>query len=375
MSSEQLNNSGESLEDLYAPIPLELPSVAGWKEVPIREGGEPLVAIGPFSGNRFDRIFTSSIYFGEREDSPYRRDQLHGALMTMFARQGAAERLLKAEEMLPPAMHLIGLDFLRTLEVQGSLYEKFFNDLKQQNPEAKDEDLSTETQKMVSLPSTDPNRPSPHNTGGSLDLAVYKLSENIEKHVAEINRRIAEIGEDKTKWQEVYTLEMERLGLITNNAELLYFGTSFDWGGKEAALNYFEVLATQRELTVDEEEAKHNRRLLYNVMTKAGFQPYADEWWHYNSSKSQMGAKTAGLSYAEYGAAEMTQEVWRHELMRRQHLRGTEILSQASIKGLRETAASITYMEVAAEAARGLDTRVTSLPRAAIIAPPEQKAA
>jgi D-alanyl-D-alanine dipeptidase len=372
MTIEQPPNNPELETDLYSPIPLELPSVAGWKDVPIQENGEPLVALGPFSGNQFDRLFTSSIYFGEREDSPYRRDQLHGALITMFARQESAEQMLRAEQMLPSGMHLIGLDFMRTLDVQDSLYRKFFGDLKAQNPGMDDDSLSTETQKMVSLPSIDPNKPSPHNTGGSLDLAIYKLPDDIESQIENINTQIQQIGDDESQWQEVYRLEMMRLDLIAKNAELLNFGTPFDWGGKEAALNYFEALATQRELTQDEDEARQNRRLLHNVMTNVGFQPYADEWWHYNSAKSQMGARTAGMPYAEYGAAPLTEQNWHHELMRRQHLKGTEILA---IKGLKEFAAPTVYLEIAAEAAKGLNTKVTSLPKAAIIAPPEQKAA
>jgi D-alanyl-D-alanine dipeptidase len=358
--------------DLYVPIPLEIPPTDGWKEIPIRENNEPLVATGPFSGNEFDRLFTSSIYFGEREDSPYRRDQLEGALVTMFTRQGAAEQMLRAEQMLPPGMHLIGLDFMRTLEVQGSLYGKYFGDLKMQHPSESEEELSAETQKMVSLPSNDPEKPSPHNTGGSLDLAIYKLPDETEVQVKQINDRIREIGSDDSQWKEVYKLEMERLELIAKNAELLNFGTQFDWGGKEAALNYFEDLSTQRQLTPIEEEARQNRRILYNAMTQAGFQPYADEWWHYNSPKSQMGAKTAGLDYAEYGAAPLTEDNWRHELTRRQHLKGTEVLA---IKGLREFAAPTVYLEVVAEAAEGLNAKATSLPRAAIIAPSETKAA
>jgi hypothetical protein len=42
---------------------------------------------------------------------------------------------------------------------------------------------------------------------------------------------------------------------------------------------------------------------------------------------------------------------------------------------LKEFAAPTVYLEIAAEAAKGLNTKVTSLPKAAIIAPPEQKAA
>src|SRR5690606_26751166 len=53
--------------------------------------------------------------------------------------------------------------------------------------------------------------------------------------------------------------------------------------------------------------------------TKAGLEPYADEWWHYNDPASQMGAKVAGREYAQYGAIEMSDENIQYERMRKQH--------------------------------------------------------
>jgi hypothetical protein len=70
MSIEQHKSKPEEDISLYAPIPLEIPSYKGYESIEIKENGEPLVAAGPFSGNDFDRFFTSSIYYGERQDSP-----------------------------------------------------------------------------------------------------------------------------------------------------------------------------------------------------------------------------------------------------------------------------------------------------------------
>lgn len=161
MSAEYLNKKQE-----YPPIPLEVPSVAGWKEVPILENKEPLVAIGPFSGNQYGKLYTSSIYYGERDDSPYGRDQITGALITSFARLEVANQVLEAEKSLPDGMHLIILDSYRTLDAQQSLYDNFFTKLKSQNEKVSDLELSEYTQKFVSIPSTDSKKPSPHNTGG-----------------------------------------------------------------------------------------------------------------------------------------------------------------------------------------------------------------
>ena len=111
-------------------------------------------------------------------------------------------------------------------------------------------------------------------------------------------------------------------------------------------------------------------------MINAGFEPYADEWWHYNSKKSQMGAKTAGQDKAEYGAMELSPNNWHHELIRRKHLEGTEILTTVPIKTLGKMGRQIAWLEVALEAAQIVgDMKETSLPEAAIIKPPEQEAA
>ncbi len=66
------------VESSNTPI-TEVSHLQGWKEIPIKENGEPLVSIGPFS--RHPNIFTSSIYFGERVDSPYLNDPFPGSYL------------------------------------------------------------------------------------------------------------------------------------------------------------------------------------------------------------------------------------------------------------------------------------------------------
>jgi len=348
-------------------IPLEVPSVAGWKEVPLTENGEHLVPLGMWSDN--NDIFTDSIYFGERTDSPYPDDSLKGNLITMFVREGVAEQLKKAHGLLPRGMYLVVFDTYRTLEVQQSLYDTYFNALKEQHSDWSDEDLSKETQKYVSIPSHDPTRPSPHNTGGSVDLAIFKLPDDIDRKVREISEELAKTPE--SNWQHAYRLEMRRNALVKEHAELLNFGTRFDYGGGEAALNYYERLAKEHPLKEEEQEAMKNRRLLYNIMIDAGFEAYEDEWWHFNSKKSQMGAKTAGLDHAEYGAAVLSPESLKHEEMRKGHRLGSiRMLQGATLRGkvnpLQE------HFEVAKAAVDETgDIRITSLPEAAVIKPPK----
>ena len=271
------------------PLPT-IPSVAGWKEISVNEGGEKLVPLGLFSD--FSEIFTSSIYFGEHENSPYTTAELEGSLLTSFIREGGAKALKKAQELLPENLYLVVFDPYRTLKVQGSLYEQYYRELKELHQDWNEEQLATETQKYVSIPSDNPARPSPHNTGGSVDVAIYELPQG--KHFDGSNPEVVQM-----------------------HGKLLDFGTPFDHGDKEAALSYLEQLAKEQALTPEEEDAMKNRRILYKVMIEVGFEPYQDEWWHYNSKQSQMGAKTSGALEATFGGIQLNSEHLAHEEKRR----------------------------------------------------------
>lgn len=353
--------------ELENPIPLNLPSVAGWKEVTIKENGELLVPLGPFSEN--DAIFTRSIYAGEGIESPYGDRPLRGSLITMFVRETVAAQLRTAQTLLPQGMYLIAFDAYRTLDVQQSLFDQYFGGLKGKHPEWNNEQLLTETQKYVSLPSIDSTRPSPHNTGGSVDVAIVQLPIDMVEQTNAINERLIEVV-DKN-WEEAYLLEMRRIALMRKHAQMLDFGTPYDWGGKEAALSYLECLAEERDLTAPEKIAQENRRILYHTMMQAGFEPYPDEWWHYNSKKSQMGAKTAGLPVAEYGAIGLSDENIAHEVMRKNHWLGSIFMinrkreGTGNGSGLVPVAFGVVFQAVSETG----DIRFSRFPQAARISP------
>jgi len=380
-----------SADSLLQPIPVELPSVAGWKEVPLKEGDEKLQPFGPFSEN--SDIFTSSIYYGEHENSPYTtsENQLDGSLIVMFARQEVVASVRHAQQLLPEGHHLIVLDSYRTLQVQQALYDHYLDGLKVKHPDWDVDALSAETQKYVSLPSAVPTRPSPHNTGGSVDLAIYRLPSGIDGRVKEIDDRLDQLSGQLPKnptltqeatdpaMRESYQIEMEKIGLIRQHAEFLNFGTQFDHGGSEAAVNYFEKLDQVRPLTEDEAEARDSRRMLYNAMVQAGMQPYEDEWWHYNSPKSQMGAKVAGLNEAEYGGVDLTEDNLSHERMREAHREGLIRIQQGLLQGHHyagkvDPLAELFALNEQVVSETG-DPRQTHLPKAAVIAPSESEAA
>ncbi len=359
----------ESNSDWQRPIPLELPSVEGWKSKPIAESGEPLVPLGPFSGNEHARILTDSLYAGERENSPYPAQELDGSLLGVYVRRGVAERLELAERRLPSGLHLVVWDGYRTLELQQSLYEYYRGNLAGQHPDWDGDALDEETQRYVSLPSNDPEKPSPHNTGGSVDVDIISVPEMVEQRINEIDVAVANFGEDTSRWPEVYRLASERTALLAKHSTPLEFGADRDHGGPMSALNHFELLAQERPLTDAESEARHNRRLLYNAMRHAGFEPFQSEYWHYNARESQMGAMTAGLSVAEYGAATFSTDCEGYEGTRRGHLTGTTKLSEG-----RAPISKVEGSHLRAVRAGVLTSghpRETTLPVAEKIAPPK----
>lgn len=310
----------------------------GWKELPIQEtelSREPLVPLGIFSEH--PKILTSSAYADEHDSSPY-VGGLEGSLTALFVRQGVAERLDQAAGFLPRGYHLMAMDTYRTLEVQQALYDQYSDGLRRQHADWSDEEISAETQKYVSLPSHDPTRPSPHNTGGAVDLLIVKVPVEIQDQIDEIDKALADLPADN--WQADYLLQMQRSQLMRLHASPLEFGTQFDHGGAEAALRHYEELLEAGELNLEDEEALQNRRLLYSVMIKAGFEPYADEWWHYNDPATQMGAKVAGREYAEYGAVELSKENTEFAQMRFLHNQNSARLARGEDwippKGLEE---------------------------------------
>jgi hypothetical protein len=165
-----------------------------------------------------------------------------------------------------------------------------------------------------------------------------------------------------------YVLEMRRYGLLRKWAEMLEFGTKFDWGKEEAAINYYETQNSERKLSGIEKLALGNRRILFWLMSEAGFEAYPDEWWHFNDPKSQMGAKTAGIMEAKYGAARLDKELIDYENMRRGHLVGNWRL-QTGRAGLVLPWESKAFIAVLEGSLPYTDFRYSKLPTAARISP------
>jgi len=217
--------------------------VTGWNEVEIRESGEPLVLLNDLD----PRIACSPQYY--LQDIPHASER-------MYARQGVAESLVKAADLLPNGHTLVLWDTWRPLEVQQALFDDYHRRLKAQNPSLPDKQLIELTQTYVSLPSSDPTRPSPHFTGAAVDLT-----------------------------------------LADPNGNLLDMGTEFDHFGPEAATRYLEELEQPSPQQIIQ---RKNRRTFTHAMIEAGFSPYEAEWWHFDKD-NQFDVIRTGKPFAIYG--------------------------------------------------------------------------
>ena len=150
------------------------------------------------------------------------------------------------------------LDGWRSLPLQQSLFDRYKDELAQKRPELDEEALRELARRFVAEPRSDPRCPSPHSTGGSVDLTV-----------ADAMGRILPMGSEFDE--------------TSDRSETLYLESRSDG-----------------DLSEGELRALGNRRLLYHVMVSAGFTNYPDEWWHFDYG-NQNWALMSGRKAAVYG--------------------------------------------------------------------------
>lgn len=187
---------------------------------------EPLISLSEYFG---DRIKISPQYF---------LAGIPGAVDCCLLRSSAVILLEDALRRLPKGLTFKVFDAWRPVEVQTALFRQFYDTLKKDNPSWDENRLTSETKKFVSLPSLNPDRPSVHNSGGAIDLTIVEISGGNE----------------------------------------LDMGTRFDDFTEKSLTSHFEDSGNAK--------IRDNRRLLYRVMTEAGFTNYPLEWWHYDYGDS-----------------------------------------------------------------------------------------
>jgi zinc D-Ala-D-Ala dipeptidase len=225
-----------------------------WQTIAIREDETNLVSISELD----------SQYIIEKPQ--YFIWKIPHALESCYVREEVAKRLLKAAQLLPVGYKLLIWDGFRPFEVQRSIFEQYYAELKEANPSLDDEQLIKMTKKYVSYPTLNQRSPAPHNTGGAVDLTI-----------------------------------------VGANEKPLYMGTEFDAFTKESATRFFEEkLQHEGDLIEKEKLALENRRLLYHILTEVGFTNYHEEWWHFDFG-DQWWAKQTNVSHAHFGMTALEQ--------------------------------------------------------------------
>lgn len=226
------------------PVPdRDEPPWARVRAIPIHDDGEDLVPVTPGSG-----ILTSPQYFNAG---------LPGAVPECFVRASVLTALHAAAAELPRGHRLLLLDAWRPLRLQRWLHRAVLAGQYAARPGAEPGELRRHLSGYVAEPSGDPASPPFHLTGGAVDVTIA--------------------GPD---------------------GDELPMGTKHDEMTPASATAYYEQgQGPARDIAV-----ARNRRLLYHVMTGAGFTNLPTEWWHYDLG-NQLAAYLGGEPGARFGAA------------------------------------------------------------------------
>lgn len=209
-------------------------------------------------------------------------DAVPGAPGSLYLRKSVAETLARINSTLqnPVFSQFFGgevelyvEDALRPVSLQTRLHDELIPALLRKNhPEISDGDVAERVKDIIAVPSSDPTKPSPHATGGALDIILrYK-----QPSPAYADGSNVPVGH-------------------------------FD-GETSARINpdYFEQHEPQTE---EEHQAQRNRRAYYAIMTGAAFGVDTGlvnnptEWWHWGTG-DQLSAKVRGDTTAYYSLAE-----------------------------------------------------------------------
>jgi D-alanyl-D-alanine dipeptidase len=202
-------------------------------------------------------------YFAEANPPYFHRAP--GAIPDLLVRPAVAEKLLAINaEIAPAGIELFVFDAYRPIAVQAYFHDVWVPAfLRGRFPDKPDDWIRAETRKFWAPPAHDARlavAPPPHSTGGAVDLTLRFV---------------------ETKMP----LEM---------------GGAFDDVTERSHPEFYEDASVNEGFTT--EQARRNRRLLRDLMSRHGFAGHPNEWWHY-SFGDQMWAALSGRPTAFYGYA------------------------------------------------------------------------
>lgn len=249
-----------ALRDKPIPPPQ---SKSGYRNVPIAFNGaanaEQLVAAGSYG------LAGENFYASARNPPYYHR--IPGSIDAIVLREGAALRLQSVNARLAEAdLELFIFDAWRPQAVQIYFHDTWLPaELTRRDPNLSGAALLTEVETYWAAPSDGADAPSPHSTGGAIDLTI--------------------------RWR---------------GGDPLWMGSLFDDASTPAHTAHFEGAEIKAAFSFSDEEARANRRLLYWLLSEAGFASNPTEWWHF-SYGDQMWAQATGAPEALYAGAEFTE--------------------------------------------------------------------
>ncbi|HWU11590.1 MAG TPA: M15 family metallopeptidase [Streptomyces sp.] len=210
------------------------PRVVG---IPAHDCGEPLV----------DARESGGLFVDERKADP--------AGCYAQLREGVLQRLLHAQELLPPGLRLMFVEGYRPLSLQRHYFEEYLDDLRAQSPGLPEAELYDAASRYVSPPDV-----APHSAGAAVDLT-----------------------------------------LADANGVELDLGTRMNANPEEsegACYTHAPNITPQ---------ARGYRAVLGTALAAAGLVNYPTEWWHW-SYGDRYWAWSTGASSAHYGPAPMPGE-------------------------------------------------------------------
>jgi D-alanyl-D-alanine dipeptidase len=196
-----------------------------------------------------------------RPDNPPYYEVFPGAVPHLLLRQTVAAKLQAIDQTLrPQGLKLFVHDAWRPRAIQVHGHEVWMPArLRAQHPDWSEAQVVQEVSKYWAAPTSDPASPAPHSTGGAVDLTLAGV----------------------------------------NSGQMLYMGSIFDDVSELAHTDYYE---RHQDGSYSALEAQANRRLLYWLMTEAGFANTPQEWWHFTWG-DQFWARQTGQRAAHYGEA------------------------------------------------------------------------
>ncbi len=200
-------------------------------------------------------------HFSHAENPPY-HERFEGSIQHLLLRKTASARLAGVDASLRAVgLKLFVYDAYRPTAVQAYAHDVWMpTRLRERDASLAGEALMAAVEQYWARPTSDPASPSPHKTGGAVDLTLAHVS----------------------------------------TGHPLFMGTIFDDVSALAHTDSFEPRLNSESYS--DREAIANRRILYWAMLQGGFAGNPNEWWHY-SWGDQMWARLTGARSAVYGPA------------------------------------------------------------------------